>query len=79
MACLTHQLQMVNLVDVESTDAAAFAIGELVPLDVVGMPFGNRHGVFVGLVVLALVIDTVTRGILRFRLVFLRLSYLVFL
>jgi hypothetical protein len=57
---------VINLVDVESTDAAAFAIGELVPLDVVGMPFGDGHGVFVSLVVLALVIDTVTRGILDF-------------
>jgi len=66
MSRLVHQLQMVNLVDVESTDAAAFAIGELVPLDVVGMPFGDGHGVFVSLVVLALVIDTVTRGILDF-------------
>ncbi len=36
------------------------------PLNVVGMPFGDGHGVFVGLVVLALVIDTVTRGILDF-------------
>ncbi len=66
MACLTHQLQMVNLVDVESTDAAAFAVSKLVSLNVVGMPFGDGHGVFVGLVVLALVIDTVTRGILDF-------------
>ena len=57
---------MVDLVDVESTDTAAFAIGKLVPLNVVGMPFRNRYGIFVGLVVLAFVIDTVTRGVLDF-------------
>ena len=57
---------MVDIVDIEPTNSAAFAIGELVSLYVVGMPLRDGHGVFVGLAVPALVIDTVTRGILDF-------------
>ena len=66
MARLTHQLQMVNLVDVESTDAAAFAVSKLVPLNVVRVSLGNGHGVFLGLTVLALVVHMVARCILDF-------------
>ena len=66
MARLTHQLQMVNLGDVESTYAVAFAISEFVPLNVVGVSLGNGHGVLLGHPVLALVVHMVARCILDF-------------
>ena len=64
MSRLAHQLQMVNLVDVESTYAVAFAISELVPLNVVGVSLGNGHGVLLGHPVLALVVHMVTWRVL---------------
>lgn len=55
---------MVNLGDVEPTNAVAFAISKLISLDVVGVSFGDGHGVLLGHPVLALVVHMVARRIL---------------
>jgi hypothetical protein len=55
---------MVDLGDVEPTNAVAFAISELVSLDVVRVSFGDGHGIFLGQPVFALVVHIVAWRVL---------------
>ena len=59
VSTLTDWLKDTDLVDVESTDAAAFAILEFVADNVVGVTLGDGDRVFVGAAILPSVGDVV--------------------
>ena len=59
VSTLTDRLKDTDLVDVESTNAAAFAVLEFVADDMVGVTFGDGDRIFVGAAVLPSVGDVV--------------------
>lgn len=59
VSTLTNRLKDTDLVDVESTNAAAFAVLELVADNVVGVTLGDGYRVFVGAAILPSVGDVV--------------------
>ena len=52
VSTLTDRLKDTDLVDVESTYSAAFAVLELVADDMVGVTLGDGYRVFVGAAIL---------------------------
>ena len=59
VSTLTDRLKDTDLVDVESTYSAAFAVLELVADNVVSVSFGDGYRVFVGAAILPSVGDLV--------------------